>query len=159
MTPLVRGLDDPEVALVGGSGLASGDLRHFEHAPPGDVDALDRGCVAFRRADHAARGPLDERFHGERWLLIWWSLVLRDEGPDRPPRRAIALPDLSLVRHAPPPAEDGSEHDGADPADRERLERLERRDFYRFIDRFGRRRDLLRAPAPTSPRRRPRRPG
>ena len=39
--------------------------------------------MAFRRADAAARGPLDERFRFYRNLDIWWSLVLRDEGEDR----------------------------------------------------------------------------
>ena len=47
--------------------------------------------MAFRRADAAARGPLDERFRFYRNLDIWWSLVLRDEGEGEPPRRAVAL--------------------------------------------------------------------
>ena len=47
--------------------------------------------MAFRRADAAARGPLDERFRFYRNLDIWWSLVLRDEGEGSPPRRAVAV--------------------------------------------------------------------
>ena len=55
--------------------------------------------MAFRRADFAERGPLDERFRFYRNLDIWWSLVLRDQGDDDPPRRAVTLGDLPLRRH------------------------------------------------------------
>ena len=80
VTPLVRALDDPTVAVAGGWGIVSTDLRKFEDAPAGDVDAIEGYLMAFRRADAAARGPLDERFRFYRNLDIWWSLVLRDEG-------------------------------------------------------------------------------
>ena len=45
------------------------------------------------------RGPLDERFRFYRNLDIWWSLVLRDDGPGQPPRRAVRLDGLPLTRH------------------------------------------------------------
>ena len=77
----------------------SDDLRKFEDAPPGDVDAIEGYCLAFRREDFAARGPFDERFRFYRNLDIWWSLVLRDEGEGRAPRRAVALADLPPSRH------------------------------------------------------------
>ncbi|MDQ2966636.1 MAG: glycosyltransferase, partial [Chloroflexota bacterium] len=80
VTPLVRALDDPSVAVAGGWGIVSSDLRRFEDAPPGDVDAIEGYALAFRRADYAERGPLDERFRFYRNLDIWWSLVLRDAG-------------------------------------------------------------------------------
>ena len=37
--------------------------------PPGEVDAVDDACQAFRRTDGATRGPLDERFRsiGPSW--------------------------------------------------------------------------------------------
>ena len=71
------------MAVAGGWGIVSGDLRKFEDAPAGDVDAIEGYAQAFRRADFAARGPLDERFRFYRNLDIWWSLVLRDEGRGR----------------------------------------------------------------------------
>jgi len=37
--------------------VTSADLRHFEAAPAGDVDAIEGYCLAFRRDDFAARGP------------------------------------------------------------------------------------------------------
>jgi len=141
VTPLAATLADPTVAAAGGWGIVSGDLRHFEAAPPGDVDAIEGYCQAFRRADAAARGPLDEHFRFYRNLDIWWSLVLRDEGEDGTPRRAVAVPDLPVVRH---------EHRGYASLPPEERERLSRRNFYRIIDRFGRRTDLLLRPLGTA---------
>lgn len=135
VTPLIDALADPTIAVAGHRGLETGDLQRFTEAPGGDVDAIDHGCLAFRREDAAVRGPLDERFHLADRLAIWWSLVLRDEGAGVPPRRAVALADLPLVRHG-----DAS----ADRSDGER-DRRDRRDRYRILDRFGDRTDLLRA--------------
>lgn len=134
VTPLVRAMDDPSVAVVGGWGSASDDLRTFEDAPAGDVDAIQGDCQAFRRADAATRGPLDEHFRGSRQLAQWWSLVLRDEGDGEAPRRAIRLDGLPIVRH--------EQRGCASLPDNER-DRQSKRDFYRIIDRFGLRRDLL----------------
>jgi cysteinyl-tRNA synthetase len=89
ITPLVQALDDPSVAVAGAWGITSSDLRTFEDAPPGDVDAIEGYLLAFRRGDADARGPLDERFRFYRNLDIWWSLVLRDAGGAEEPRRAV----------------------------------------------------------------------
>jgi hypothetical protein len=132
--PLVRALDEPTVAVTGGWGIVSRDLRKFEDAPPGDVDAIEGYCQAFRRADYAERGPIDERFRFYRNLDIWWSLVLRDNGPGQAPRRAVSLEGLPLVRH---------EHRGFTSLPDDERDRLSKRNFYRIIDRFGSRRDLL----------------
>ncbi len=130
--PLVAELDDPTVALTGPFGVRSANLRQFEEAGPADVTAIEGYLMAFRRADYAARGPLDEKFRFYRNLDIWWSLVLRDEGEGRDPRRAVAL-ELPVVRH---------EHRGWESLDEIERNRLSRRNFYRIIDRFGHRRDL-----------------
>ncbi|MEZ0239925.1 MAG: glycosyltransferase [Chloroflexota bacterium] len=134
VTPLVRALDDPTVAVTGGWGITSADLRRFEDAPPGDVDAIEAYLQAFRRSDAAERGPLDERFRFYRNLDIWWSLVLRDEGEGSPPRRAVRLDGLPVERH---------EHRGWTSLPDAERDRLSKRNFYRIIDRFGWRRDLL----------------
>ncbi len=134
VTPLVRALDDKTVAVAGGWGIVSSDLRKFEDAPAGDVDAIEGYLIAFRRADAAARGPLDERFRFYRNLDIWWSLVLRDEGEEVPPRRAVSVADLPVVRH---------EHRGYTSLPDDERDRQSKRNFYRIIDRFGWRRDLL----------------
>ena len=134
VTPMVRALDDPTVAVVGGWGIVSADLRTFSDAPAGDVDAIEGYAMAFRRADAAARGPLDEKFRFYRNLDIWWSLVLRDEGDGVPPRRAVALADLPAMRH---------EHRGWAALPEDERTRQSKRNFYRILDRFGSRRDLL----------------
>jgi hypothetical protein len=134
ITPLAQALDDPTVAVAGGWGIVSEDLRRFEEAPPGDVDAIEAYALAFRRSDFVERGPLDERFRFYRNLDIWWSLVLRDEGEGSPPRRAVALGDLPLAKH---------EHRGYTSLPPEERDRQSKRNFYRIIDRFGSRRDLL----------------
>ena len=134
MTPLVRALDDPTVAVAGAFGIVSDDLRKFRDAPAGDVDAIEGYVQAFRRADYRDRGPFDARFRFYRNLDIWWSLVLRDEGEGETPRRAVALDGLPLVRH---------EHRGWTSLPDEDRDRQSKRNFYRIIDRFGWRRDLL----------------
>ena len=134
VTPLVDALRAETVAVAGGWGITSTNLRQFEEAPAGDVDAIEGYALAFRRSDYRERGPLDERFTFYRNLDIWWSLVLRDEGPGARPRRAVALADLPLRRH---------EHHGYTSLPDAERDRLSKRNFYRIIDRFGSRRDLL----------------
>jgi hypothetical protein len=134
VSPLVAALQDPTVAVVGGWGITSTDLRHFDDAPAGDVDAIEGYCQAFRRVDYTARGPLDERFRFYRNLDIWWSLVLRDEGEDGSPRRAVRIDGLPIERH---------QHRGWSSLPDAERDRQSKRNFYRIIDRFGWRRDLL----------------
>jgi hypothetical protein len=133
VTPLARALDDSSVAIAGGWGVVSDDLRKFRDAPAGDVDAVEGYAMAFRRADARERGPLDERFRFYRNLDLWWSLVLRDEGEEQPPRRAVSV-ELPAIRH---------EHRGWASVPEAERDRLSKRNFYRIIDRFGWRRDLL----------------
>jgi len=132
VTPLARALDDPAVGVAGGFGIVSGDLRTFEASPAGDVTAVEAYAIAFRRADAAERGPLDERFRFYRNLDIWWSLVLRDEGEEGAPRRAFAV-EIPATRH---------EHREWTSTPEPERARLSKRNFYRIIDRFGHRRDL-----------------
>jgi Glycosyl transferase family 2 len=137
ITPLVDALADPTVAIAGPFGLVSSDLRKFEEVvaerTPTDAAAVQGYLMAFRRADAVARGPIDEAFRFYRNLDIWWSLVLRDEGEGRPPRRAIVVPGVSFERTEPAAWRDTA------PAERERLSK---RNFYRVLDRFRTRLDL-----------------
>jgi hypothetical protein len=59
--------------------------------------------------------------------------VLRDEGEDQPPRRALVVPGLALGRGEPLAWRTTA------PAERDRLSK---RNFYRVLDRFRTRVDL-----------------
>jgi Glycosyl transferase family 2 len=133
VSPLVAALNDPAVAVAGAFGLATDDLRRFREVESGPAAAIEGYLIAFRREDAATRGPIDERFLFYRNLDIWWSLVLRDEGPDVAPRRAVVVPRLPLVRH---------EHRAWERTPPPERERLSKRNFYRVLDRFGARQDL-----------------
>ncbi len=150
-TPLADALADPAVAVAGGFGLVSaepGRLRPAALTPSdtGVVEALTSGWLAFRRSDYAGLGPFDERFLTPAWLDVWWSLRLRagdepeptgenedgaGEETRRPtPRRAVSVA-LPLECEAV-----------VWPPDRSRMNR---RNMYRVLDRFGPRTDLIRA--------------
>ncbi len=134
LTPLVDAFADPSVAVAGGFGVAGPDLGHLDEAAGPDVDAIDATWLAFRRAEIATLGPLDGKLVSDRWLDTWWSLVLRaGANPDRPPRRALRL-ELPLVRH---------EQGGAVSPDVPDRDRLARRSFYRVLERFRDRADLV----------------
>lgn len=138
VAPLAAALQDSAVAVAGPFGLASADLRRFDEVLPRpastvDVAAVQGYLMVFRRADAAARGPLDEGFRFYRNLDVWWSLVLRDEGEDRVPRRAVAVPDIPVIRREP------YAWTATDPGERERRSK---RNFYRVLDRFRDRSDL-----------------
>ena len=136
ITPIVRAMDDPTVAVAGPFGIVSPDLRRFEEPPEGviDVDAIEGYALAFRRADYVARGPFDEHFTFYRNFDVWWSLVLRDEGEEERARRAVRVPHLPVRRH---------EHRAWAVTPETERDRLSRRNFYRVLKRFATRRDLL----------------
>ncbi len=135
ITPLVTALNDPGVAVAGPFGFDSPDLRAFEAFSGGDRATIIGGAfMAFRRDDAAARGPIDEGFRLPRHLDAWWSLVLRDGGPDASGRTAVAVGGLPVVRH------EGSEREPGDAAD---IARQIKRNHYRLLNRFRGRADLL----------------
>jgi hypothetical protein len=140
VTPLVAALADPTVAVAGPLGLVSADMRVFTEPGPGvaDVDAIEGYALAFRRSDAVARGPLDEHFEFYRNLDVWWSLVLRDQGPEEPddaaPRRAVRVAEIPIARHP---------HRGWASLPEVERDRASKKNFYRVLKRFASRRDLL----------------
>jgi len=137
VSPLAAALADPSVAVAGPFGLVSTDLRRLDEVTaagsPRDATAIQSSLMAFRRADAISRGPVDEGFRFYRNLDLWWSLVLRDEGEGAPPRRALVVPEMKLIRGEP------SAWTAAPPAERDRLAK---RNFYRVLDRFRTRLDM-----------------
>jgi cysteinyl-tRNA synthetase len=155
VTALAAALEDETVAAAGPFGLVSSDLRVF--GPPAtdavDVDVIEGYALAFRRADFASRGPLDEHFAFYRNLDVWWSLVLRDPYADLPeadddaaldlsrippPRRAVRVTSVPVTRH---------ELRAWTALPEEERERRSKKNFYRVLKRFATRRDLLVTPA------------
>jgi hypothetical protein len=172
LSPLATALGDSTVAAAGGFGLVSGTpgplrpgalLRPDEAVGSSDnegITTLEGAWLAFRRSDYLDLGPLDERFVTPAWLDLWWTLRLRagaepvgaeyveSEEAGEPtdsdmsetaqthepevempePRRAVRLA-LPLERE-----------ETAWPPDRSRLNR---RNMYRVLDRFGWRDDLV----------------
>lgn len=128
-TPLIAAFEDPTVGLAGGWGVTSADARQFEDAPPGEVDAVEGYCLAVRRAALQAVGGFDRRFHFYRNADLDFSFAVRDAG-----WRAIRTEPLPLERH---------EHRGYTALPDAERDRLSKRNFYRFLDHWGDRPDLL----------------
>jgi GT2 family glycosyltransferase len=129
LAPLLAAFDDPGVGLAGPWGMRSDDGRHFDDAGPGPVDAVQAYCMAVRREALAAVGGFDHRFRFYRNADLDLSFAVRDRG-----WTAVAVGDLPLGRHEP--------RAWGSLSDDER-ERLSKRNFYRFLDHWGRRPDLL----------------
>ena len=101
----------------------------FADAPPGEVDAVLGYCLALRREALAAVGGFDPRFRYYRNADLDLSFAVRDRG-----WRALATGELPLRRH---------EHRGWTALPDAERDRLSRRNFYRFLEHWGRRPDLL----------------
>jgi hypothetical protein len=126
--------------------------------------ALEGAWLAFRRADYIELGPLDEHFVTPSWLDVWWSLRLRAGA--EPEGWEVAEPtDEGEAGDADEPSAPSTAEDAAPepefefaeprmavrlnlPLEREAVgwppdrSRLNRRNMYRVLDRFGRRIDL-----------------
>jgi GT2 family glycosyltransferase len=129
VAPLLGAFAYPRVGIAGGWGVTSADGREFGEAPPGPVDAIEAYCLAIRREALRAVGGFDPHFRFYRHADLDLSFALRDAG-----WQAIRTEELPFERHA---------HRGweAHPADERH--RLSKRNFYRFLQRWRDRRDLL----------------
>jgi len=133
ITPLLDALQDPTVVVAGPFGLrGKGTLKEFEEDAGPDVDAIEGYCMAFRRSDAAAVDGFDPKFKFYRIADIEFSFRLRDRGG-----RALALEGLPITKH---------EHRLWEATAPDERDRLSRRNFYRFLDRWGKREDLLVGP-------------
>jgi cysteinyl-tRNA synthetase len=128
-TPLLAAFEDPTVGLAGGWGVTSADARQFEDAPPGEVDAIEGYCLAIRRAALQAVGGFDRRFRFYRNADLDFSFAVRDAG-----WRAVRTEPLPFEQH---------EHRGYTSLPDAERDRLSKRNFYRFLDHWGDRPDLL----------------
>jgi GT2 family glycosyltransferase len=140
--PLLAMLARDGVGIAGGYGLRSADLRGFTDAPPGEVDAVEGYCLAVRREVLRDVGLFDHHFRFYRNADLDFSFAARAAG-----WHAVRTGPLALERH---------EHRGYAALPEAERDRLSRRNFYRFLKRWGNRPDLLLAPGPWPPPRRER---
>jgi cysteinyl-tRNA synthetase len=126
--PLEEALADPSVGIAGPFGLVTDDLREFrEHQGP-DVDAVEGYLMAIRRELLSDGVAFDERYRFYRAADIDLCFQAKSRG-----MRVVRVP-VPVRRH---------EHRrwaATSGADRERLSK---RNFYRFLDKFRGRTDLL----------------
>ncbi len=129
-TPLEQTLANKEVGITGFHGLRTEDLRHFiECEQEEKAEVIDSQCMAFRRNLLKKAGLFDERYRYPHYMDIDFNLAIRDAGAE-----AAVTPDLPLMYH---PGEQNEQI-----ADAERA-RLAKRNFYRFLEKWGDREDLL----------------
>jgi len=128
-TLLAQVLADSSIGITGFKGLSTEDLHHFEESSALEVEAIEGSCMAFRRKLLKKIGLFDERYRFPSYMAIDFNFAVRDCGV-----RAMVTPNLPLKNH--PLFQD------ATLSDAERT-RLTKRNFYRFLEKWGHRDDLL----------------
>jgi cysteinyl-tRNA synthetase len=126
--PLLDALRDPAVGLTGPFGVVTSDLREFHEAPGPEVDAVEGYLMAFRRELLQQGLRFDEKFKFYRTADIEFSFQVKALG-----LLATVTP-VPVVRHPHRMWESTPEAERA---------RLSKRNFYRFLDRWRGRTDLL----------------
>lgn len=130
---LIEALGDDRVAVAGAFGVrGKGTVKEFGEHPGPEVDAIEGYCFAVRRDDALEVGGFDAKFRFYR--IADFELSFRLRAAQGGGRRAIVIGGLEVVKH---------EHrlwEATEPAERERLSK---RNFYRFLDRWRDREDML----------------
>ena len=127
--PLEAALADPGVGLCGPFGIVTADLRQFDEAPgPGPCDAIEGYLMALRRDGLSDVGLFDEKFRWYRTADIEYSFRVRDSG-----LRAEVVP-VPVERH---------EHRMWFNTAPDERAKWSKRNFYRFLDRWRDRWDLV----------------
>jgi len=126
--PLEAALEDPSVGVCGPFGISTEDLREFHDSDGPDVDAIEGYLMAFRMDVIRDVGLFDERFAWYRTADIECSFRIKDAG-----MRALRV-DAPVRRH------EHRMYHSTPPAERDRLSK---RNYYRFLERFRDRFDLL----------------
>jgi Glycosyl transferase family 2 len=127
--PLQAALDDPELGVCGPFGVVTTDLREFEPSPdPGPCDAIEGYLMAFRREILSKAGFFDEKFKWYRTADIEWCFRVKDAGY------------RAEVVHVPVEKHEHRMWFETPPAERAKWSK---RNFYRFLDRWRDRWDLV----------------
>ena len=130
LEPIVRQLSDETVGIFGPYGLTTDDMQHFhEEVERGEADAMQAYCMAFRRDAVRQVGLMHEGFRFYRNLDIDYCFQFKERG-----YRVVADNSLPMVRH---------EHRQWTELDDGQRDELSRKNFGRFLRRWGNRPDLL----------------
>jgi glycosyltransferase involved in cell wall biosynthesis len=135
--PIELALTDAGVGVCGPFGIVTHDLRQFDEARGGDVDAIEGYLMALRRETLLAVGLFDEKFRWYRTADIEYSFRVKDLD------RRVMVVEVPVKKHEhrmwfeTPPRQRAS---------------WSKKNFYRFLDRFRDRWDLLVAPLPEDER-------
>ena len=130
MSPVAEQLSDSTVGVFGPYGLTTDDMQHFhEEVDRGEADAMQAYCMAFRRADLRSVGLMHESFRFYRNLDIDYCFQFKNAG-----YRVVCDSSLPLVRH---------EHRQWEELEENQRDELSRKNFGRFLKRWGNRPDLL----------------
>ena len=130
LTPVAEHLADNSIGVFGPYGLTTDDMQHFhEEVDRGDADAMQAYCMAFRRADLSGVGLMHESFRFYRNLDIDYCFQFKNAG-----YRVVCDSSLPLVRH---------EHRQWEELEENQRDELSRKNFGRFLKRWGNRPDLL----------------
>ena len=136
--PLQAALEDLAVGVCGPFGIVTRDLREFDQAKQGgDVDAIEGYLMAIRRRTLLEAGLFDEKFRWYRTADIEYSFRIKDLG-----RRATVV-DVPVAKH---------EHRMYFETPPQQRASWSKKNFYRFLDRFRDRWDLLVDPLPEDER-------
>jgi Glycosyl transferase family 2 len=130
LTPLVGALDDPGVGVCGPWGLTTADGREFTESPGPAVHAIEGYLMAFRR-ETFARAAFDPWFAWYRHADLDLSFRIRALG-----LRALVVPVAAERR----------EHRGWAAAPEAERAARSKRNFYRFLDHWRDRPELLELP-------------
>jgi cysteinyl-tRNA synthetase len=129
--PIETLLQEGDIGVVGPFGLRTDNLHHFHdgEGESGDMDAMQAYCFAFRRENLAQVGLMRESFRFYRNLDIDYCFQYKDKG-----YRIFADSTLPMVRH---------EHRLWTELEENQRDELSRKNFGRFLKRWGNRPDLL----------------
>jgi GT2 family glycosyltransferase len=137
VAPLAAALADHGVGVCGPFGIVTTDLREFDEAPgPGPCDAVEGYLMAFRREILSEAGPFDEKFTWYRTADVEWSFRVKDAG------YRCEVVEAPVAKH---------EHRMWFETPPEERARWSKRNFYRFLDRWRDRWDLVLSGDPGGP--------
>ena len=129
--PFEQALADPTVGVCGPWGISTRDLHEFHDSEGPEVDAVEGYLMAFRRDVIRDVGLFDEKFRWYRTADIECSFRVKDAG-----LRAVIVP-APVIKH---------EHRMYHSTPEAERDRLSKRNYYRFLERFRGRLDLLVGP-------------